>query len=633
MDVIFRNKLLAEYSRADLEEEFIRCCEELDQKAKEINKLENQSRFYDKKFDRLNQDIEDLTKVPVCFDGAHAPTAFRQSQAIVKKLQDQISELEIELAQKQAKRNRIADEVKYFKSLLSFPAKRLKNTTKTQKKTVDELIKMLTYLLTHNLVEPEMIPRVEAAIEILKRNFEAAISPLRELADLFGLNCPLFDVFDKLQEIKDRDSKIEALRQKLAELRQRNDEMAKEHQRMLEQYKEEADQNSKKYKDMMNMQNEKEVLEADLTRLQELQIILNGLKNEIKLIEEQIEKLKKENEENAKRLKGHLEESVNKLLEELKALIDHNTALRASNSNIQKEEENIEKQYGDARDRALEIEKLSQQLQNEYMSLRTYFTKMLSGTNRDPFENKKFEDFLIQMSNKEWKFETIQQYNDDIEQLNVRKDLITEKLEKYETIQTTLQDKLKSISQVVSSMESTVAEMQLDNAKPPPTTQEVKQQDYLECLPHVQFNQKQVVELADDETAIMLTFLDFHLADGLIRSPKSKIFLVIDFYTNKSQSTTYVSPSDGTFDCSVMFPCVNDSQLRDYVEHGTVQVQLYAARGVQYDEIGSSEFSIQPFANGIDSFASKFTLKSKKTNKEVGTVEYEAQLYIPLIEK
>ena len=71
--VIFRNNFLAEYSCAEPEGEFIRCCEELDQ-----------SRFDNKKIDELNQNIEDLTKVPVYHDETHAPIVFVKHILLLK---------------------------------------------------------------------------------------------------------------------------------------------------------------------------------------------------------------------------------------------------------------------------------------------------------------------------------------------------------------------------------------------------------------------------------------------------------------------------------------------------------------------------------------------------------------------
>jgi uncharacterized protein YPO0396 len=66
MNEIHRNKLLAEYSRPELEEDFIRCCEELDQIVPEIKKLQTRDESLEMRLLRVQEDLADETKLRSC---------------------------------------------------------------------------------------------------------------------------------------------------------------------------------------------------------------------------------------------------------------------------------------------------------------------------------------------------------------------------------------------------------------------------------------------------------------------------------------------------------------------------------------------------------------------------------------
>ena len=635
MNEIFRNRLLPEYTRQELEEEFIRCCEVLDEKATEILKLEKQSQYLEGRLNRLQQDIEDQSRQQVCFDGKHAPIAYRQSQLTVKELQDQIVTLENDLSQRQLKRDKVLQEVRYFRSLLNFPGKRSKvstTTTNGKRKTRAELARMLSVLLTNKQIAPQMIYRIQAAISILNHNLEDAEQPMRALMESIGENIQLFDMLDKKKKIKEREEKIEQLRTKLAELKQRHDEMTEMHKKLLEQYKDEAEQNNAKYKEVMDLQHEKEAKEAEAAKLTELQIIADGLKHEIELLEDQKAKLKDDNDERVKKLREQMEEAIKKLKSELADLENHCAALRASNKDLESRCSDLEHHYDDAKNRRSEIEELSQKLQAEYMSLRGYFVQMLSQTNDDPFENHRFVEFLDQMAAKDWKFSTIRVFQDNIEKLKTRKQLILEKMAKYENIQQKLKDMIESKTQLISGLQKQLDTLRNESGLLLGSSEPRTKQDFVEGAPHIEFEQEEVIDLRDEETAIMVSFREFNVIKPNLLGPKKcQLVLSIDFYEHETQMTKVVSPTDESFDTSIMFTCKNDFQLREYVEKSFAKVQLYKVVNFDSQPIGEATLLFTPFLEDTNEFSSNLTFHSPEYNVDVAEVKVEAGIYIPLL--
>lgn len=637
MNEIFRNRLLPEYSRQELEEEFIRCCENLDAKATEILKLEKQAQYLEGRLGRLQQDVEDQTRQQVRFDGTHAPIAYRQSQLTVKELQDQIILLERELGQHQMKRDKVLQEVRYFRSLLNFPGKRSKNgaTASTgKKKTRAELAKMLSGLLTSNQVPPQMVQRIQAAINILNRNFADAKDHMRELMNLIGESLPLFDMLDKKEEIKKREGQIEIMRQKLAELRERHDKMTEEYQLALQRYKDEAEQNNAKYKEVLDLQQQKEAKEAEAARLAELQIIADGLKNEIQLLEEQKIKLAKDNEDRVKNLREQMEEAIRKLKGELDDLMNHCSSLRASNKNLEEECAKLESQYEEAKDRKLEIEELTQQLQAEYDSLRHYYVSLLSQTNEDPFESQSFRDFLEQMGAHEWKFSTIRQFQDEIDKLKERRKLNFEKLAKYQDLQEKLATMNEDKKKVIADLEEQLRRLQAENGIYLQEVETGPTQQFIEGAPNITFDQDIAIELEEDETAFMMYFKDFTISrPEVLGHKKCDILLSIDFYDHETQNTKLVSPSDNSFDTRILFQTKNDFQLREYIQKSLVKVQLVRVIGITAVSLGQAEFSLRAFLEGkTQSFTSKLNFRSFEQNVDFAEVNFEIGLFIPLIQ-
>lgn len=637
MNEIFRNRLLPEYSRQELEEEFIRCCENLDSKATEILKLEKQAEYLEGRLGRLQQDVEDQTRQQVRFDGTHAPIAYRQSQLTVKELNDQIILLERELGQHQMKRDKVLQEVRYFRSLLNFPGKRSKAGTAAnsgKKKTRAELARMLSVLLTNKQMPPQMVYRIQAAISILNHNLIDAEIPMRELMKIIGESLQLFDMLDKKKEIEERERQIENMRQKLAELRERHDKMTEEHQKLLQQYKDEAEQNNAKYKEILDLQQQREAKEAEAARLKELQIIADGLRSEINLLEEQKVKLNEDNIDRVNKLRMQMEEAIRKLKSELDELVNHCAALRASNKDLESRCADLERQYADAKDRKTEIEELSQQLQAEYDSLRKYYFPLLSQTNDDPFENPRFVEFLNQMGARDWRFSNIRDFQNEIEELQERRKLSIEKVAKYENLQTKLTEMIETKKNEIANLEEQLRKLQGENGIISQEVDTGSNQEYLEGSPDI-FDTNIPVELNDDETAFMLHVEKFNLTRPEIIGPKRcKLTLSFDFYDHEINNTNLFLPSDTDIDSRILFPCKNDFQLREYVQKGKVKVQLVKMIGIDATPVGQDEFSLKFFLDDPKNkcFSSKLVFRTFDQNIEFAEANFQVGLYIPIIQ-
>jgi chromosome segregation ATPase len=318
MDEIDRNRLLAECSRAELEEDFIRCREALDPIGPEIKKLEDAQKSLQLRLARAEHDIDDQTKQQIGFDGSHAPMVSRQSKLQVQELLDQLGILDRTLRQREAKRDKILQEVKYFRSLLNFPAKKVKDSSRRGDQTFkrEKLAPMLSQLRVEDRV-PQMADRLQAAIAILNGKFDAALSPMRRLMDAIGETLPCFQILDIRAAIQDRERKIEQLREALAELKARHEEMTKRHQDNLEQYKREADENNRMYKDLLELQRAKVAKEAEATEIAELRIKIEDLKQQIALLKEQNERLAVENGEKLEMPKAQRSQEIARLKAEL----------------------------------------------------------------------------------------------------------------------------------------------------------------------------------------------------------------------------------------------------------------------------------------------------------------------------
>jgi chromosome segregation ATPase len=630
MNDIHRNRLLAEYSRLELEEDFIRCCEELDQIAPEIKRLESSQKTLQHRLARVDEDIDDQTKQQIYFDGTHAPMVFRQAKMQVQELTDQLVLLDRTLAQREAKKDKVYQEVKYFRSLLNFPAKKVKMSGRRgdQNYTRAQLARMLSKLLVENRV-PQMADRLQAAIAILNGKFEDASIPMRRLMEGIGESLPFFQILDTREAIQDREEKIEQLREALADLKARHDEMTKRHQANLAQYQQEAEENNRMYKELLALQHEKEAKEAEATQLAELRIKIEDLKQQIAILEEQNKKLAAENEERLALLQKQHDDEIARLKAELDELREQCKVLRASIAAAQIELERISKQCDEEQRRVAEIRDAVDLLKKEFQAISERLAERVRGIGEDPFLNDNFVRFLQDLSNRHWRYVDLRDMQRHI--ATVEKDIIAlqDKQEKYQEMYDKLMAALGRKTEQMDRLKQEAEELQ--------RKQGIEFQDqlhshditYADGVSHLHIETHVMDDLEANQTAIAIDFREFTLAAGTLKPNYRKVFLLVDFLGFEPIYGTVVDVSNGLFETTMLFKRKNDYNLTAYLEKQGPRVELCARLGAKYEPIASGVLDLRPFLRGESSFSSKLMLSDH--GRPAGEVNFEALIYRELI--
>lgn len=157
-------------------------------------------------------------------------------------------------------------------------------------------------------------------------------------------------------------------------------------------------------------------------------------------------------------------------------------------------------------------------------------------------------------------------------------------------------------------------------------------QQCIEGAPDIVFDHDTVVQLDEDETAIMLYIQDFTLSrPEIVGNKKCQFLLSVDFYDHEIQNTQLFSPSEKDFSVKFLFPCKNDIQLKEYLQKGSVKVQLVKITGINATPIGEDEFSLKRFLEGSKFFSSKLVFRTLDQNIEFAESNYQVGIYIPVI--
>lgn len=630
---IFRNRLLAEYTRQELEEEFIRCNEELDDKAKSLLDLEKQAQYLSGRLDRVDQDRADQTKQQVCFNGSQAPIAFRQTQLTVKELQDQIDILQGELAQQQLKRDKVLQEVRYFRSLLNFPGKKSKAGTPSngKRKSREVLIRKLTELIAHEV--PEQIEyRVRAAISILNDNLLEAKDPMRDLLNSLGERLPLFDMLDKQRKIEELEQRIQELTEKLERLRARHQEMVKKHTENLDRFKQEAKENNEKYKELMDLQQEKEQKEAEAAKVDELRIIEEGLRKEIALLEDQIRKIREENDERVKRLQEQMEQAIKDLTKQLKDLDQHCQNFRQSNREIEDTLASLQRNYEVAIDRQSKIREETQNLKAEYQSLTRSYGYLLSSIDDDPFESPNFIEFLSQMSSKDWKFKTIKQFQDEITSCNARAEKFKRKIDEYKEKENSFKQKIEDENKNIASLEDQLQNLKADHDGLLSMLEVQPEMNTIDEAPH--FTVQPTIRLNDGEVAIMIYFANLESINMVSVGPKkAKLMFAVDFHDFEPLCSREFEPVEGaSIESKLCFTPENNHYLVETLKSYTLKVQLFKIVGFEQTMLGEGNLSLRSFLNKKYQWSGLLEIKSIDSDSVIATVNYEVALYGTLLD-
>ena len=626
----YKNKILGEYSREELENDFLQNCETLDVKAQEIVKLEQKAQHLSQQLTKLAKDLQSQNRGPKMFTGSQAPSAFRQSQQNVKDLQDQIAAVEREIEMKQQKHTKILRDISYFQTIQGESVNKLKTITTTLTKsgiskpirTRDEIIIMLEELIRKNTL-PQMSNRLRAAVAILQGDFEAAEEPMRPLLEHIGETTTLSECIEQKHDLQERENKIEKLQEKLGDLKERYNEMLQRQQEMSQQYENEAEQNAARNKEIHDLQLQKETKEKEKMKAQELEIISKGLINEIEQLEQQKIKLEVTTTERQQKVQTQVQEALEKLRQEAVEVDKRCKEAKEANAELEKELKDAEEASKAAAVRRREAEDEFDKLQEEYKQVASQYSEKVDIGQKDPFEDKRFVQFLTRMKELNWTPKKIRQISAETEQLAEKLSEIQANITLYEDAERQLNEKLetkrKKIEQLEAQLQNLAECIKANNTGPRVMP------EFTNGAPNITFHG----HLQEGQTDIAILFKTFNLDKTIVGNKPSNIFFVIEFLEHDSRETSRVNISKGVMDSRIDFICNNDFVLREYLIKTSLPLQMRRDRDGQITEAARSELNLLPLVNGINSFTSTAKIWNTR-GRVVGTFTYEVSARVPV---
>ena len=622
---IFRNRLISEYSREELEELFLRRVKQLDEKALEIKQLEEKASQLQGKLTRIKQDINDTTKQRVRFDGKMAPTAFRSTVVTAKQLENEIAELDIQLANEERARDDVKRKVDYFRSLLNFPGRQFKTTKfdNRPKKTLQDLLDMLADLSSRN-TDPLIVNRLKAATFILQNDLPSAVEPMRIIMKLIGEdNLPVFESIDKQKELKKREEEIEQLNKKLAKLKAQQDSLQQVYNANLDQFKIDSDNNIKKLTEINDLTHQVREKELSLSELNQLNLILDSLMKEIELLKQQRDALKDRNKEDEKKLRESLENQLanaNKELQDLQAKIDE---YRKSNENSRKTIDSLQQQYQQTIQKRQELEDGFNQLQSEFINLRSYYFNLHSYVEVDPWDSEAFVLFLQQMKDQHIPFSTLMKYINQVNKLYDKNQHYEDGINKYKPILEDQKRRLEEHRKAAQQLRD-----QLGDYSNAPDNQNIPAQrpfQYTAGAEHITIEAKDVETLEPGFAAIMLTFTAVDLSPSpQIPTGSANLCLTVDFYTCALVTTGTFK--NGYFEnADILFKVRSDPDLERYLQSSKIPVKLISVNGQQITEIASGYLFMEPLLREKSFTAVALMYDSNK--KVIAQIGYECKKF------
>lgn len=628
----YKNRLLGEYSREELENDFLKNCEMLDTKAHEIVALEQKAQHISQQLSKLAKDLQQQSRAPKMFSGSQAPSAFRQSQINVKELQDQIVDIQREIEMKQQKHTKILRDISYFQSIQAESEQKLKSRSLSKSgiskpvRSREEIIMMLQELLAKNTL-PQMSNRIKSAIALLQGDYEAAEEPMLPILEHIGETTTLTQCMQEKYELQERQQKIEALRDKLNALKERYETMLAKHQEMSKQYESDAVQTAARNKEIHDLQVQKETKEREVQKIAELEIIASSLKHEIEQLEEQKDQLQKTTVARAQKVQTQVMEALDKLREEAAAVDKRCIEARAANDELEKKLEETEKERNEAAAKRRNAESEFERLQEEYKNTATKYSQRIDYGQRDPFDDRRFVKFLTKMKEQGWTPKSIKDMSSETEELENKLTDLQTKISIYEDAEKELQEKLAKKRDKIAALEEQLkgVKVNLENEEPKGPLQ---MPDYTEGAPSIKF---QANTLEQNQTVIAIFFKEFQLDRSVTVGRPSEIFFVLEFLENEPKETIHVATDAKTFKSRLDFVVNNDFILREFVTKTALPLQMRRDREGQITEAARSELNLLPLTvtNAYSMIAKIWNARGKA----VGQVKVEVAIQNPLAQE
>jgi chromosome segregation ATPase len=628
MEATFQNKVLAEYTRDEVEEFFLKSCEELDLRAAVIIDLERKAQELSCRLAKLTHDVKAPAATPDRFTGSQAPSAFRKSQVTVRDLQDEIVERERELGQKRIRRDAINRQIRYFRSLPNVPQRLPKATRPTATLTRDDIRIAITQLIQRKSL-PQMANRLQAAVEILSGNYQAADEPLRPLLNSIGENASLGKCLEDRKELWNRETRIAQLTERLASLKERYLRMLDKKKAQAAEFQSEAEQTEQRNRELENLRAEKDLKEHQTSKISESKVIAQNLRVELKSLESQIEKLENDNDARQKRVQTHVQGALFQLREEIAEIEKRIVEAKAINSSFAESMSVLERQQAEAAANRADAEKLFADLQRDYKVIWGTYSKMLEALDSDPFETDRFATFATQMAEKEWDPETVKIAIEEHERLSGELAKISERVAKHEGAESEMSARIAAKRDRITLLEDQLRSL-ADHLGQSASASPREPLAFTEGAPHIEITEQLTEAIQSDETAVLVHFHDFILDGEFLGDSPSDLFLRMDFLESLGVDTEPVDSQSANFDATLTFTCKNDIILKTFIEKSIVHVQLCRSRGDRKTEIGKVGLNLRPLAQGVQQFSATAELASLD-GTSVGTVNYEAAIVYPLV--
>jgi myosin heavy subunit len=401
------------------------------------------------------------------------------------------------------------------------------------------------------------------------------------------------------------------------------------HQDNLAQYQREAEENNRLYKELLELQHQKEAKEAEATQLSELQIKIDDLRQQIKILAEQAQNLRAENQEKLDLLKRQSEEEIARLTAELQQLIDHCKALRVDMETSQSMLDKLSAQYHEECARLAEIREQAHRLKQEAQAISAQLMEVLRGIESEPFQNEDFCRLLQELTDRRWRFCDLKDIQKHI--ATVEKDIMgmQTRHDKYERMSEKLSAALARLNEEMERLKQEIDALRRRHGV---ELMGFKSHDvvFAEGSSHVRVETHVLEQLAAGETAIAIEFREFTLTAGILKPNHRKIFLLVDFLGFRPINGQVIDVTNGTFETMILFKRANDYDLRDYLERQGPRVELCAKLGAKYERVAEGMLDLRPFLQGKESFAG--TLSLIENGQPAGQVQFEALIYRELIQ-
>ena len=522
---MYRNKLLKEYTRKQLEELFIQLCESLDDRANDIYELEKKLSNVKRKHRIIREQAEADDKRDVEYTGKQVPEVNESTKNEIEKCLMMIDMLDLELRREEVKKNQVLRELNYIRSYFVFPNKKYKAADINTHSTIqlkNDLMEILqkTYGKCGDWKSKN---KCLCCLNILKIDFDSAIS-------FFKDNSTEDDLIFREKEINDEIANVELdilhLTKEKEEKKAKKDRFKKKVNELEDKYNELVERERDKYL-------EKTALETHIHRKEKEFTNLDYLRHEIEQLNKQIANLKHDISNRQLYLMQQLGNQSINCADQIRNLETENYAIQQYISNLKKTNEENQKKV-EEKEKALGKEKdLYDSLQTnlnvakgEYSGIRNKFYELVSGSSSDPFGSTAFQIFMDQLATERITIHSI-------------KDLIAENMK--------IEEKNKQLRQKILLKHETEKKL-VDDLNEVVYQARRRQYDYEHSK--VKLETREDYYLYEGQNGFILTFNDFAFS-GM---KNQEVYLTIQFLGQYIDTQT-IKIGSFTDEISCLIPC------------------------------------------------------------------------------